>query len=83
MIPLCPSCPFSPDATRARSRWTEDKRGRLRELALTGATGTQIGVELGFSRGAVLGQCHRLGIKLTKTKAKMQHFGARKKAVSP
>ena len=44
--------------------WSTDREDRLRALVLDGLTATRIGVEIGLSRGAVIGKIDRLGLRL-------------------
>jgi len=43
--------------------WPHEKTQQLRELFDKGLTGTQIGRILGYSRNAIIGKLHRLGLK--------------------
>jgi len=45
-----------------RMRWTAQRIEALTRLWQSGVSATDIGVELGLTRGAVLGKLHRLGI---------------------
>jgi GcrA cell cycle regulator len=49
----------------AESSWTDARTQRLRELHTLGHKSTEIGRELGLSKGAVIGKLHRLGLPLT------------------
>jgi GcrA cell cycle regulator len=44
--------------------WTEELTAQLRELVAAGRSSGQIGRELGFTRNAVVGKIHRLGLQL-------------------
>lgn len=44
--------------------WTEEEITQLRKLAREGLSGAQIAERFGITRNAILGKCHRLGIKL-------------------
>ena len=46
------------------NRWSTNQEDRLRALVLDGLTATRIGVEIGLSRGAVIGKIDRLGLRL-------------------
>ena len=49
-------------------KWTEEETQKLKELWGTGISARQIAVEIGKSRGAVIGRANRIG--LAKHKAK-------------
>ena len=49
-------------AEAAPSVWTEDRLKDLRRLWAEGLSITQIGLEIGLSRNAVVGKVHRLGL---------------------
>lgn len=42
--------------------WTDEQIARLRTRRTEGASASEIAAELGFSRSAVLGKAHRLGL---------------------
>ena len=42
--------------------WTEEKVSKLKELWGSGLTTSQIGEQLGYSKNAVIGKAHRLGL---------------------
>ncbi|WP_279479895.1 GcrA family cell cycle regulator [Aureimonas sp. SK2] len=44
--------------------WSEDVIEKVRELAAAGKSASKIGAEIGASRNAVIGLCHRRGITL-------------------
>ena len=43
--------------------WTEDKVSQLRELWDQGLPTSQIGTILGFTKNAVVGKAHRIGLE--------------------
>lgn len=49
--------------------WTEQKVAELKALNAKGMSFTDIGIELGFTRGAVGGKLHRLGLTDTRPKS--------------
>ena len=75
MSAYCPECPFARmvaanrAAQLARSRWSPNKIARLRILARGSLTGEQIGLDLGFSRSAIIAKCLRLGVPLPRKRA--------------
>jgi len=48
------------------SIWTDEEITRLRELYSAGSSVTQIGIELGKTRGSVSGKIDRLGIRVAR-----------------
>lgn len=56
--------------------WTEQKVAALKRMNADGLSFTDIGAELGFTRGAVGGKLHRMG--LTMGRAKSGRRGARR-----
>lgn len=57
-------------ARSATSPWTEDRNATVRQMAAGGATGAEIAEALGTTRSAVMGYCHRQGIKLVLSERK-------------
>jgi GcrA cell cycle regulator len=49
-------------AEAAPSVWNEDRLGNLKRLWAEGLSITQIGLEIGVSRNAVVGKVHRMGL---------------------
>lgn len=47
-----------------RGDWPDDKVCVLKELARMGYSASQIGIKIGKTRNAIIGFCHRNGIKL-------------------
>lgn len=48
----------------SRQRWTTERTERLRSLVAQGASAAVIASEIGMTRNAVIGKCHRMGLKL-------------------
>jgi DNA-directed RNA polymerase specialized sigma24 family protein len=63
--------------------WPPERHQRLLVLAEAGLSGREIAGELGVSRNAVLGYCHRHGVSLPLTQRKRKLQGRRKSAASP
>lgn len=59
-LETCPHCGASLKKPRV---WTDEKVEILKRFHAEGRSATSIGVEMGMSRGAVIGKLHRLGIK--------------------
>ena len=49
---------------RPLGEWTPERDDRLRDLWDSGISGSQIGVQLGTTKNAVIGRAHRLGLPL-------------------
>lgn len=64
-----------------RIDWTDELIERMRELAVSGLSYHAIAAELGISKNAVIGKCHRLGIASTHVfKPGGERKGQRKRA---
>ena len=48
--------------------WTPEEDSHLAQHAAGGWTAAEIGTPIGRNRNAVIGRCHRLGIKLASNK---------------
>ena len=60
------------------SLWTPERMELLKQLAGLGYSANQIGIKLAFSRSAIAGKCHRLGITLRGATGKREPGKARR-----
>ena len=51
-----------PNLPKARTPWPEEAVHRLREAWASGDSAAAIGRRIGYSKGAVIGKAHRLGL---------------------
>lgn len=74
-----PSPAISGACTGKASAWPPERHARLLRLVALGLSGSEIGADLGVSRSAVLGYCHRNGVTLPFSTRKRELCGNRGK----
>lgn len=77
-LDTCPHCGASLKKPRV---WTDEKVEALKRLHAEGWSATSIGVEMNFTRGAVIGKLHRLGLSDVDRPPKLRNGNAAKRQV--